>query len=146
MWEVRKLEQGDGKAAESVEKSCFPDPWKTEELDEMLGNSLDTGISIWENEIIAGYCLLRVVAGEGELFRIGVKPEFRKKGLGRKLMDAMEDTARKKQAESIYLEVRAGNLPAISLYKSRGFSETGRRKHYYSSPTEDAVLMELRLI
>ena len=54
MWEVRKLEQGDGKAAESVEKSCFPDPWKTEELDEMLGNSLDTGISIRENEIIAG--------------------------------------------------------------------------------------------
>ena len=38
------------------------------------------------------------------------------------------------------LEVRASNEPAISLYKSFGFSEVGVRKKYYEN-TEDALLL-----
>ena len=39
------------------------------------------------------------------------------------------------------LEVRAGNAPAIALYRKHGFQEAGRRKNYYQQPREDAIIM-----
>jgi ribosomal-protein-alanine N-acetyltransferase len=41
------------------------------------------------------------------------------------------------------LEVRASNAPALALYEHAGFCRTGLRRHYYSAPVEDAVLMEM---
>ena len=43
--------------------------------------------------------------------------------------------------EQIALEVRASNEAAIALYKSLGFFEAGRRKHFYKNPAEDALVM-----
>lgn len=48
-------------------------------------------------------------------------------------------------AESVLLEVRASNQPALALYASMGFQRVGLRKRYYSNPEEDAVLMTLPL-
>ena len=45
----------------------------------------------------------------------------------------------------LMLEVRAGNEPAIALYRKHGFVEVGRRKNYYEKPREDAILMTLVL-
>lgn len=52
---------------------------------------------------------------------------------------------RRATAESVLLEVRASNDPALALYASMGFRQVGLRKKYYSSPEEDAVLMTLAL-
>ena len=142
---IRQLAAEDAAAAAALEQCCFSDFWKQEELEEMLGNPLYLGFAAWEQDRLIGYCLLRIVAGEGELMRIGVRADSRGCGMGRKLMEAMENAARKKQAESIYLEVREGNHAARNLYKSRGFSEIGTRKGYYTAPSEAAVLMELKL-
>jgi ribosomal-protein-alanine N-acetyltransferase len=46
---------------------------------------------------------------------------------------------------SVYLEVRRSNDAAIRLYRKHGFKSEGRRKNYYSSPVEDAVIMSLML-
>jgi ribosomal-protein-alanine N-acetyltransferase len=42
---------------------------------------------------------------------------------------------------SLYLEVRESNVSARALYDSRSFAQVGRRKGYYRSPIEDALLM-----
>lgn len=52
---------------------------------------------------------------------------------------------RRASAESVLLEVRASNEPALALYTSMGFRQVGLRKRYYSNPEEDAVLMTLTL-
>ena len=44
----------------------------------------------------------------------------------------------------VWLEVRVSNAPAIALYRSFGFRETGRRPRYYDEPVEDALLMSLQ--
>jgi ribosomal-protein-alanine N-acetyltransferase len=41
--------------------------------------------------------------------------------------------------------VRAGNLPAQALYRSRGFEAVGRRRDYYREPPEDALVMRASL-
>jgi ribosomal protein S18 acetylase RimI-like enzyme len=45
----------------------------------------------------------------------------------------------------VILEVRASNFPAVALYGTLGFTETGRRPRYYADPIEDAVLMTVTL-
>ena len=47
----------------------------------------------------------------------------------------------KNQITDLTLEVRAGNEPAIGLYKTYGFVSEAVRKNYYHNPTEDALIM-----
>ncbi len=78
----------------------------------------------------AGFTLCRSVAGEAELLLIAVAPEFRRRGIGRMLLDQFLDSARDGGVSRVHLEVREGN-PAILMYRSVGFSLEGRRRKYY---------------
>lgn len=99
-----------------------------------------------EDGRLAGYGAVCVIAGEGEIQRIAVLEEFRRQGLGRKLLDAMVAAARNRGARAMTLEVRESNEPAIKLYFSAGFRTEAQRKDYYRNPREDALIMWNRSI
>ena len=82
---------------------------------------------------------------EGHITNVAVRPEFRRKGFARKLLQDLIDHARTSGIKSLTLEVRVSNLPAIRLYESFGFKVEGRRKQYYADNREDALIMWLRL-
>ena len=65
--------------------------------------------------------------------------------VGRSLMEAATDEARRRGVTQILLEVRASNKPAQLLYSELGFNFVGRRRDYYRLPTEDALVMKLKL-
>ena len=88
----------------------------------------------------AGFLVARHVASEWELENIVVVPEFRGRGVGKHLLDALIAYARATNSRSISLEVRESNTAARGLYVRTGFRETGRRTGYYSHPPEDAIL------
>ena len=90
------------------------------------GEELDEEIS----QIAAGFVLSRNAPGEEELLLIAVRPEFRRQGLAQKLVQALKNNARARDAEKIFLEMRENN-PAISFYRKLGFEPIGRRKGYY---------------
>lgn len=90
---------------------------------------------------LAGYAVLRIIAPEAEVENICVAPACRRSGVGEALMEAMLRLAAERDAERIFLEVRAHNEPAKALYRKRGFVESYRRKNYYQGPTEDAIIM-----
>lgn len=90
---------------------------------------------------LAGYAVLRIIAPEAEVENICVAPACRRSGVGEALMEAMLRLAAERDAERIFLEVRAHNEPAKALYRKRGFIESYRRKNYYQGPTEDAIIM-----
>jgi ribosomal-protein-alanine N-acetyltransferase len=93
-----------------------------------------------EKSPVFGFLIARHVAPEWELENIVVAPEFRGKGIGTQLMEALLTRARYTNSESVLLEVRESNAAARALYEKLGFQETGRRKSYYTNPLEDAVL------
>ena len=93
-----------------------------------------------------GYCVLRILADEGEIQRIAVDPAFRRRGAGRKLMEAMAALGRMKGVREVALEVRESNEGARKLYESYGFKQEAVRKEYYHNPTEDAIIMWNRRI
>ena len=94
---VRRMEAGDLLRAAALEQSSFLSPG-LKSAAEGLNSPLDTYfVCTCENEI-AGYCVLRVLADEGELQRIAVFSEYRRQGVGRKLMEAMLAAAREEGA------------------------------------------------
>ena len=82
---------------------------------------------------------------EGELESVAVAPEMLRRGVGRRLTEATLLWCREHGAEVVELEVRAGNLAALALYRSVGFCEVGRRPGYYALPREDALIMRIDL-
>ena len=83
--------------------------------------------------------------GEGDITSVAVHPDHRRKGLAEKLMNAFEHSL-PEDTESIFLEVRESNAPAIALYEKCGFVRLAIRKNFYDSPRENAVVMEKKLI
>ena len=86
----------------------------------------------------AGFVLARQAVDEIELLLIAVRPEVRGKGLGRALLRQFFDSARKREAVKVFLEMRANN-PAEKLYREEGFSQIGQRKDYYRTITGHAL-------
>ena len=79
---------------------------------------------------VAGFSLHRTISDEAELLLLAVSPEFRRRGIGKMLLDQFMDYARDRGATRIHLEVREGN-PAVVMYRSAGFALVGRRRKYY---------------
>lgn len=81
------------------------------------------------------FALGRVVAGEAELLTLAVDPAAQGRGYGRRALIAYEAEARAAHdGETSFLEVAATNDVAINLYLSHGYSESGKRRAYYSAP------------
>jgi len=94
--------------------------------------------SVKEN--LLGFIVALQIAPEWELENIVVSPAALRKGIGKRLLQALLDAARKTNSQAVFLEVRESNQGARSFYEKSGFAQTGRRKSYYSNPLEDAVL------
>jgi ribosomal-protein-alanine N-acetyltransferase len=143
---VREMRAEDVPSVSKAEEVCFTDPWSFDSIKDGLSSNLDTWLVLPVDENIVGYCVFRIIAGEGELLRIALLPEFRGRGLSKKLMDQVVEYSRKKFVESMFLEVRESNENARNLYKSYGFSEESVRKNYYQNPSENAVIMWCSMI
>ena len=143
---VREMQPEDVFGVSEIERISFSDSWSLESVKDGLESSLDTWLVLEEGGDLLGYCVFRIIAGEGELLRIAVLPEYRGRGLSKKLMGRLVEYSRKKGVESLSLEVRESNKKARNLYKSYGFEEETIRKNYYLDPCENAVIMWNRRI
>jgi ribosomal-protein-alanine N-acetyltransferase len=131
---------------ETIERACFSVPWTME----MLQNQLDNGSHIFLaaedcSGRVVGYMGLQFVLDDGYISNVAVAPARRRCGIGRALIAAMEDRARKKCLSFLTLEVRQSNAAAIALYERAGFARVGHRRGYYEKPREDAILMTMFL-
>jgi [ribosomal protein S18]-alanine N-acetyltransferase len=94
---------------------------------------------------IVGFIVARQLADEIHINNVAVKPEFRGRGIGQLLMKTALAWGCEMHARQAVLEVRAGNHRAHQLYQGCGFAVIGRRRRYYKSPVEDALLMSVSL-
>ena len=146
MMTLREACERDLPALAAIEQACFSDPWSEGALRAHLASPAARTLVAEEGDCLLGALLLSVAGDEGEVYRLGVLPRARRRGLGRALMRGGLALWRAAGVRHLYLDVRAGNTPAIALYRSLGFTECGRRAGYYRAPREDAVLMERELI
>jgi ribosomal-protein-alanine N-acetyltransferase len=95
---------------------------------------------------LIGFAAARINADELHINNIGVRPEARRRGVGRALLGACLEIAARKGARLAVLEVRASNAAARALYERLGFRVVGERRKYYREPVEDALIMTARLV
>lgn len=128
----------------ALEKQCFSLPWSEKAFEDELENPLAVFL-VAEDEQPLGYVGCLFVCSEGSVTNVAVFPENRRKGVAKALLSALYDEAVKIQAERITLEVRKSNTPAIELYKKLGYTVCGERPNFYTKPTENAILMEIKI-
>jgi ribosomal-protein-alanine N-acetyltransferase len=140
------MEERDLPGVMGLERSCFPDnPWSLGAYLSELGNPLSHGFVAEDEGGVAGYVVANHVLGEGHILKLGVHTARRRGGLARLLSAAALQWLRDNACTRVQLEVRASNEKARELYESMGFRAAGRRKQYYASAGEDALIMEKEL-
>ena len=143
---VRLLRDGDLERVMEIERECFTTPWKEATFRGLMKRS-DTDLFVAESVDgwVAGYAACWTVIDQSELGNVAVSAAARGAGVGGALVDAVVERIKDRGATECYLEVRESNEAAQSLYRQRGFVVVGRRPRYYSLPTEDALVMRLRV-
>lgn len=130
----------------AIERASFTLPWSRGAfLYEMEQNRVARCWVIRADERVVGYVCLWEIGDEVHVTNIAIRPESRRRGLGRTLLANVLEDARHRQLRVVGLEVRPSNQEALGLYESFGFKVVGRRKGYYYDTGEDALVMELRL-
>ncbi len=150
---VRAARESDLDAVLEIERASFSDPWSREsfesalELGRMLfviaeGAPEATGPDTEPGrQELLGYAIVLLLFDEAEVADLAVAPAARGRGIGGLLLDAVTAEVRVVGVRSLYLEVRESNVWARALYDSRSFAHVGRRRGYYASPREDALVM-----
>ena len=143
---IRPLREADLPRVLEIERECFSTPWKEVTFRGLMKRS-DTDLLVAETADgrLAGYTACWTVIDQSELGNVAVSPWARGAGIGGALVDAVVERVKARGAHECYLEVRESNREAQSIYRQRGFIVVGRRPRYYSLPTEDALVMRLRV-
>ncbi len=132
-----------------LERQCATTAhWTPQQYDGIFGDhSKRVAFVVQRSEAgeIVGFLVAHQLAPEWELENIVVGEAFRSQGIGTGLMEAFFLHAKQAHGASVFLEVRESNDAAKRLYEKLGFHEVGRRKCYYGSPLEDAVLYSKEL-
>ena len=122
----------------------FATPWSETALCDLLSQSGVSGLGLDG----AGFLVFRIVADEAEILTLATEPGQRRRGLGRRLVEAAALKARQSGADRIFLEVAEDNEAALALYARCGFLQVGHRRGYYRRATGtevDARVLALEL-
>ena len=134
-------------ALAALDAACNPSPWSAKQFQTALTARFCT-VLLAEHETEhapAAFIVWQTVAGESELHLVATAPAARRRGFADTLLRRWFADCAAQNAGRLFLEVRAGNTAAQSLYRKHGFTETARRHAYYPLPEggrEDALVME----
>ncbi len=138
---VVPMRPGHIPALAEIEEACFAAPWSAQALAEELENPC-AAFQVAEDAQgrVMGYIGLYRVLDEGQIANVAVAPAFRRRGVARRLLAAVETLAAEEKLWRLTLEVRVSNAPAVALYEGAGYVRDGVRPSFYRNPTEDAAI------
>lgn len=137
--------ESDLESIAKLEEMCINPPWSLNALCEFTTYDTSRILVASYNYEVYGYITYSIVLDEVQIANVAVHPDQRRRGIAENLLKSLYASSKASGMSVITLEVRESNKPAICLYKKRGYQEVGRRKNYYKSPAEDAILMNLKL-
>jgi ribosomal-protein-alanine N-acetyltransferase len=134
----------------ALENRCFSWPWGRPSFDGEFtaigAHSLAARrtAASGEDELV-GYLFYRFIADEVHIFRMAVSPEWRRQGIGSRLLAECIEKALGCGVACAMLEVRPSNSEAVGLYCKFGFHRIATRCGYYADSGEDAYILKLDL-
>lgn len=152
-YEIRPMVEGDLEQVMLIENEAFVAPWRKQDLlYELHDNPINViyVMEIEENDKkkIVGFIDFMVTFSSSTISQIAIAEEYRRKGYAKILLDSMLRHLKDgypDEVETITLEVRKHNAPAIAFYERNGFEAVLIKPHYYDNG-DDAIYMIRRLI
>lgn len=141
MIELKKMADVHVAQVAELEKICFCTPWSENSVASELKNPLSLWLVALDAETVAGYIGSQSVAGEADMMNVAVHPDYRRRGIAKRLVTALVAALKETDVHSLTLEVRVSNTSAIGLYRQLGFIQVGVRPGYYRNPKEDAYIL-----
>lgn len=120
-------------------------PWSLEQLRGIFSQKDFAALGHFGQRGLDAYISVYQAADELEILNLAVLPALRRRGIGRALLLSALQTGGKMGMQKAWLEVRAGNSPAIRLYESCGFCRAGIRPGYYPDTGEDGLIYSCQL-
>lgn len=125
-----------------VEEKSFTSPWSREAfVFELFHNKVAYYLVAKAEDKVIGYGGMWLLLDEAHVTNIAVHPDWRRRGVGEKLLSRLMADAKERGAERMTLEVRKSNWSARRLYEKLGFVTLGCRRNYYTETHEDALIM-----
>ncbi len=128
-----------------LDKLCFSSPWSEESLKLLTKDGIGVGMVCVSGGEICAYGGMLCAVDEGQITNIATHPDMRRRGYGRAVVQSLKKYALDNGINSVSLEVRESNFAAISLYESLGFKTVGKRRDFYTKPTEAGLVMVCKL-
>ncbi len=150
-WHIRQARPTDLEAILALERTCAEAPhwsralWMAALGEQQAEGPVRAGFVAEDAAEMLGFAVASRGGALAELESVVVSELARRRGIGRALCRQVMDWSRNVGASELELEVRASSGGALALYRLLGFTEQGSRREYYRNPTEDAVLMSIRL-
>lgn len=123
-----------------LEKETFFDPWSEKSLELFLTQDAFCALCM-DGDKLASYCTVTTVLDEAQIINVATSNSYKGRGKASSVLEFVFDECKKRKITSISLEVREGNIAAISLYEKLGFAVAGKRKDFYKNPRENALVM-----
>lgn len=133
---IREIKPEEVDEIISIAMTSPLNPWSrrilVEEMTLPLSHSflIESGENVL-NRSIMGFICFRNIGNESELLNIVIRPSYRRRGLGKKLMEFYIHFCSAKGVEKYYLEVGTSNTEAIHLYQSFAFQTMSTKKRFY---------------
>ncbi|ALQ50122.1 ribosomal protein S18-alanine N-acetyltransferase [Nitrosomonas ureae] len=144
--DIRKMHYSDIDRIILVEREIFLFPWSPGNFADSIKAGYVCQV-LEQDDTLTGYGIMMMSPEEAHILTLGIATYWQKKGLGKKLLQYFIEHAKKREAKSIFLDVRESNHGAAQLYKRMGFHQIATRKGYYPAMCgrEDALVMQLEL-
>lgn len=141
---LRRMTLEDVPAVHEIDNLSFSLPWPERSFRyEITQNPVTRGWVAEADGRIAAMLVLWFIVDEAHIATIATHPDFRRQGIGEQILIQALLDVRAEGARRAFLEVRAGNVAAQSMYRKYGFVVDGIRPRYYRDNNEDALLMSL---
>ena len=146
-WQWRPLEQNDLPAVLELSLLGGYSDWRLETFQSCFKQNYYAWVLSSEN-ILGAFLVVLLNLDELEILNLAVHPAMQRQGLADQLLGHLIEFSEMKKLTRLHLEVRADNLPAISLYEKHHFFQVGCRKNYYvtQAGSQDALLFSRGLV
>ncbi len=143
---ARTMTPSDLAQVADIERRSYEFPWSHGVFRDCLLAGY-TCVVLDRGEVLVGYSILSVAAGEAHILNLCVDPNARALGYGDRLLEEILIRAKAVSVKQVFLEVRPSNLHAVSLYRKKGFRQIAERPAYYQAHDgrEDAAVLSLLL-
>jgi len=127
-----------------IERGSFEFPWFEEDFIRCLRQRNCIGMVAEHGERVVGFMIYELHKTRLHILNFAVAPEFRRRGVGKQMIEKLIGKLSSQRRTRITLEVRETNLPAQLFFKSASFRAVTVLRAYYEDSPEDAYLMQFR--